>query len=323
MSTAVIEKEKIFLNTKTQTTEPKMDDESDISYDTDSWQSLMQAKTREFHAISEAENEKKKSLYLQEKIKKLESDCALLRNATQNRQNDIIILQEIEQNLEKRCSRQETEIQKLINQYSHLEAQLKEREEFYLKQIKTMETKCQEAQQLLETTNETKTQQEATSKEMEELRKSLETQSTELETREKLVNSKSTQLNRQEEKLRRYSITLNQSKIQLKELSIQLAKEIENAQTLHPLKDYLSITEFELSNLEAQLIKTPTSSPERPTLESYATQMIDQRNFLRSLLDNSEKQLQLQASTLEKITHPEKLVSCPPPPPFSKKISST
>ena len=70
MSTAVIEKEKIFLNTKTQTTEPKMDDESDISYDTDSWQSLMQAKTREFHAISEAENEKKKSLYLQEKIKK-------------------------------------------------------------------------------------------------------------------------------------------------------------------------------------------------------------------------------------------------------------
>ena len=126
---------------------------------------------------------------------------------------------------------------------------------------------------------------------------------------------KAAQLKRKEERLVRYATNLNSWRSQTKSLCTQLIKEIEAARAMHPLKDYLALTELELTKVEAQLIKTPTGAAERAELELCVGQLIDQRNFLKSTLERSLRQFEKQVQTLVKMFESENLSPLPPPPP--------
>jgi chromosome segregation ATPase len=122
-------------------------------------------------------------------------------------------------------------------------------------------------------------------------------------------------LQQREYQLRQYAASVSDEKSEVLRRAKHLADEIRAASTLAPLKDYLALTEFELSKVEMQLRKTPVISIERPRLEASFNQMIEQRDFLKGAIANSQAQLDRQAAQLMKIAKPEKLSPIPPMPP--------
>jgi epidermal growth factor receptor substrate 15 len=125
----------------------------------------------------------------------------------------------------------------------------------------------------------------------------------------------SAQLQQREFQLRTYAASVSEEKSEVLRRARLLADEIRAATTLAPLKDYLALTEFELGKVEILLRKTPVISIERPRLEANFNQMIEQRDFLKTAIANSQRQLDHQAMQLMKIARPEKLSPIPPMPP--------
>ncbi len=123
------------------------------------------------------------------------------------------------------------------------------------------------------------------------------------------------QLQQREMQLRQYAANVSEEKAEVQTRAKHLADEIRAASSLAPLRDYLSVTEFELKKLETQLRTTPAISIDRPRIEASFKQMVDQREFLKSAIASSEAQLEAQAAQLLKIARPEKLSPVPPPPP--------
>jgi chromosome segregation ATPase len=125
----------------------------------------------------------------------------------------------------------------------------------------------------------------------------------------------STQLTVRESQLRNYSTALTKEKSEVLQFSKQIAAEIEMISRTHPLRDYLKVTEFELSKVEVQLKTMPTLAPERKRLEAAINQLVEQREFLRSILAGAEKHFEQQVKNLEKLHQVAKMAPVPPPPP--------
>ncbi len=125
----------------------------------------------------------------------------------------------------------------------------------------------------------------------------------------------STQLSARESQLRSYSTALTKEKSEVLHFSKQIAAEIEMISRTHPLRDYLKVTEFELSKVEVQLKTMPTMAPERTRLEAAINQLVEQREFLRSILAGAEKHFEQQVKNLEKLHQGAKMAPVPPPPP--------
>lgn len=123
------------------------------------------------------------------------------------------------------------------------------------------------------------------------------------------------QLRHREVQLRHYASSVAKEKNEIVQCARQLADEVRSARTLSPLKDYLSLTEFEMSKTELQLKKTPTISLERARLESVLTQLHEQREFLKKSISKSRTQLDEQAANLLKIARSLKAGTIPPLPP--------
>jgi len=83
----------------------------------------------------------------------------------------------------------------------------------------------------------------------------------------------------------------------------------------HPIKDYLAATEYELSKAELSLKTMPALATERVPLASAVRQLMEQRDFLKSLLTNAQRQLEQKVVKLNKIISTGRLGPVPPPPP--------
>lgn len=120
-----------------------------------------------------------------------------------------------------------------------------------------------------------------------------------------------------EAQLRGYAKSMNQAKTEFKKVAHKLASEARLLAMTHPLRDYLKATEHELRKMEVQLKKTPTISPERAKIENCVGDLVDQREFLKTILQNAQTQLQKQADEIDKLATAETLSAFPPPPPIS------
>ncbi len=145
---------------------------------------------------------------------------------------------------------------------------------------------------------------------------------TQLKTQLARTSELSTQVGMRENHLRIYANNLNKEKTDVQKIGKQLAQEIRLLSATHPLKDYLAATEFELSKIELQLKTTPTLSADRVKLEECVAQLIEQRDFLKTVLAGSQKQFDRQASGLEKMLSRGLLTPVPPPPPTRKTSQS-
>jgi len=120
-----------------------------------------------------------------------------------------------------------------------------------------------------------------------------------------------------EDQLKNYNESLNFEKGQLMKSIQEFSDELALAGECNPIKDYLKATEFQLSRLEIQLKRTPALASERPALEEALSQLIEQRDFLKSILLNSEKQLLARSLKLSSLLRNGQLAKVPPLPPFT------
>jgi hypothetical protein len=266
------------------------------------WQVIHQARSEASQANHAAETSRNESTRLKEKIQQLEKESNFLRQTALNKQHDLNMLQELEVSLNERCSIQALDINRLHQQCVELEQKLQEKDQVSAFQIS-------EIQKL--------------KKEVRQLDHELNSRGSNLNQKDQALQKRSLQFEKHEERLRGYVGNLNSQKLEVKKLATQLVEDLEAARTMHPLKDYLSFTEFELSKTELQLKKTPTSSQDRTKLESYLTQLIEQRDFLKSVIEESHKKLQEQTTAILKICHDPSLAPVPPPPPLPKESDAS
>lgn len=123
---------------------------------------------------------------------------------------------------------------------------------------------------------------------------------------------KSERLELQAEHLKKYAANLNEEKEWLRKGSRDLLNEVKSTTSLHPLRDYLALTKRELSKIEAELMKTPTSAPQRKGLEECVGQLIEQRGFLEQVIEGSENEVKSDASRILKILQEAQPVPIPP-----------
>ena len=127
---------------------------------------------------------------------------------------------------------------------------------------------------------------------------------------------KTAELNKRELQLKSYAALLVSVKAELVKGCEKLALEIQTAKTLHPLKDYLSFSKREISRLETEGFKLRSGSVERVSLENTLKLLIEQRDWLRSLIDASERELRAQAQIVSQLAERNQVeVVVPPPPP--------
>lgn len=144
------------------------------------------------------------------------------------------------------------------------------------------------------------------------------------EHREKQIQQREKAQSIREMQLKQYANSITDQKAEFIRQTKLLAEEINSASKIHPLKDYLKMTEFELSRAEVQLKLTPTISSDRAKLESYFEKMVEQRNFLEKIVEESERKFASQAQQLLDLIRSPKMASTPPPPPiFQGKTDST
>ncbi len=112
------------------------------------------------------------------------------------------------------------------------------------------------------------------------------------------LESRARKLALRERTLRAHTVELERGRAELNRAAQALAEELTTAQALHPLHDYLALTESELTKTEFELKRTPTSSEDRPKLEGCLVQLDDQRRFLKALLEASRQKAAERASAV-------------------------
>jgi hypothetical protein len=134
------------------------------------------------------------------------------------------------------------------------------------------------------------------------------------------VRRRDAELNKRELQLSTYAQSLNEAKRELDAGFAKLAADIESAQVLHPLRDYLKMTVREVTGLELRLKQTPTLSPEREALEAALTRYMEQREYLRAVIEASERELRQEAARIvERASEHDLSLAVPPPPPRGYK----
>jgi hypothetical protein len=102
---------------------------------------------------------------------------------------------------------------------------------------------------------------------------------------------------------RKYREFIDSERHKIKKVISQLSLEIKHAVSLHPLRDYLTAIESEISSKEVELVRIPTSHSARKILEGQVERLIKQKNQVKGLIEKTEayldkykKQLRLGAS---------------------------
>jgi chromosome segregation ATPase len=313
------------------------------------WDMVMEARTLATQASKEAESARQELKRAQERSLQLEEECKFLKNTAELRQKDFTLLQELEAELNRRCSEQSGVLSDLQEAHSEMISRLTETDELLQMEKQKRHDISSQLDQVLRLYQGLKRRLKDKTKSCSNLSETVKFQTSEikrlnefeeinkhqrieinqlqktLEIREEQAQELTTrvlQLQRYEKRLENYLGNLNAQKIQLKQLAAHLAEEVEAARTIHPLKDYLSLTEFEIAKLELQLKKTPTSSPERPQLEECITQLSHQKEFLKSIISDSVQKLEEQALTIRQISQDPNLAPIPPSPPLPQNLQN-
>jgi hypothetical protein len=242
------------------------------------WHALNQSRAQLARAMKDAETFGHEAARLKDKARRLEQECELQRASAENGASSFQMIQEIQSDLQQRCDEQTDEILRLRAELEKSRTELRAAHE-----------KIATAAPLRNSTVD-----------------------------ERTLQRQAVQLERQEERLRVYAESLTAEKAEIRAIATQLTEQLRTARGANPLKDYLTVTEFEISKVELQLKKTPMASSDRPALEGCLENLVVQRDFLRSVVEASRRQLDQQAEALMSITRDEALQAVPPPPPKAR-----
>lgn len=132
-------------------------------------------------------------------------------------------------------------------------------------------------------------------KETAEMRLALDTRDNQTEIERKALQKQQVQFNLRDQQLRHASDTFTKERNEIVRMAKQLANELQLARTSHPLKDYLELIEFEVSQLQMQIQTATPGSPEYIKNKDSLAQVTSQRDYLKSVLASSQRQLEERA----------------------------
>lgn len=124
-----------------------------------------------------------------------------------------------------------------------------------------------------------------------------------------------TKIKSRENQLKAYSRSLDKEKQDLRKKVEEFVGEMKSSVALNPLKQYLHITEKEISKVEIDLGKLSYLSRERPQLEEILERLIRQRDSVKSMLEDLEGQMQRKLKNIHTIFDRSLLMPPPPLPP--------
>lgn len=125
-----------------------------------------------------------------------------------------------------------------------------------------------------------------------------------------------------EMQLTQYTHAITEHKAEILLRAKLLADEVASFSKMHPLKDYLRMTEFELSRAEIQLKSTPSLSVDRQKYQKIFENLMEQKMFLTKVIAETESKLASQSQQLLELIRNPKISSSPSlPPPFLPRSS--
>ena len=137
-------------------------------------------------------------------------------------------------------------------------------------------------------------------------------------TNEKLEDKlgvKNNHISQREKQLNLYTQSIDKEKQLIKEQAIAIINELKGLASLDPLKQYLKITEKEISKVEIDLGKSPLHSTDRPRLEEILENLVRQRDSLKIMVEDANSRVQLKIKSILKLVHSDTLIPLPPLPP--------
>ena len=120
-----------------------------------------------------------------------------------------------------------------------------------------------------------------------------------------------------EAQIRKQLNLINEKQSKFREFAVEMMSELSLAIQTNPNQNLLKITEFELSKVENQLKKTPTSDTQRKALEVQYDLLVEQRDFLFKITETSNKMWAQKLESLKLLLEHRSMEELPPLPPVS------
>ncbi len=257
---------------------------------------------------------------LKEENEKARGDLQALRTTSEAYKDEIERLKQenmrVSQDLTRESEEKKSLRRRILEQKDELEKSFEESRQRLKESLKSLQAKVDEKdnrigeleasleQKIMEINRENEGKME----EIESAKKEIEKGLMELEQKKKAFAEKDL-------RLRSYCKSLDQQKTELKKQYLVLHSEIQNLRAMNPLREYLVVTDREVSRLQILLAKTPQFSEERGRLEDEVSRLIKQRDSLRDMVTSADREMERRALRLMTLVQSEELVDCPPLPP--------
>jgi hypothetical protein len=263
--------------------------------------------TQASNASAEAQAAKTESAVLAARIQQLQQELHFIQQSAERRQEDFKTLKQLESSWSERTALQAQQMSVLQAECERLKTliaqtvQEKSAEQQHLKELcedlkRQLDEKIRECENLAHSADLTLKAEVLISREQ-----AVKEQTTKQQHHDTVLRSQWHWLKKHQQRLIAYRNQLTEEEAELKHIASKLAQELKISGAVHPLQDYLKMTDLELSKIELELKKLPGSSMDRPHFEAVLTQLTEQRNFLRSTIETTQQTLQKRTQIVLKI----------------------
>lgn len=235
-------------------------------------------------------------------IKQFEEECDQLKESASTIETNFKQLQDLENSLVERVSLKTQEVKKLQIQCAELQFELQSHASTQNSLQLEIHATEQQTQALLVELPQFQSKIQMKLEQSQRIRDRLSQMELATKSKRETQSKKETSLLKKEKTLQNYRKLLHAQAAHVQEMANALSSLMKESQTLLPLLDYLTLTEFELKQAETQLSKTAESFPDRKKLEEGVIQLINQKNFLVSSIQETQRALETEIQSLQPFT---------------------
>lgn len=156
---------------------------------------------------------------------------------------------------------------------------------------------------------------------IENLRIQLSSENAELIVSRRELAAKKDGIENKEKLLRFYSDSLNSMKALVRDQVTSLLREFELFKAINPMTEYYKMTLREIARTESELRELSVASPTKALLEDCLSDLIEQREFQRAILEKFQQDFDLKIEKISGLISAQAFTLNPPPPPQAQEES--